>query len=350
MDMIRVLIIDDSALLRAVLRAVLDEAPKILVCGEACDGFDAREKIKHLNPDVITLDVEMPKMDGITFLRNLMRLHPIPTIMLSAHTQKGSQLAVEALALGAVDCVHKPSGDDIESITSELVEKVILASHYQVANHPSEYPVQAHVVQSEGHYILDRLIAIGASTGGIPAIERVISMLPLDCPPVVIVQHIPPLFSTSLANRMNNKYPINIYEAYDGQPIQSGCVYLAPGDNHLEVIKEAGRYLCKLHKGEKVCYQRPAVDILFESVALATQGNASAALLTGMGKDGAEGLLSMKQQGCFTLVQDQASSTVWGMPGEAYALGATDKAVHLNHIASLLLISCYKKGKNHGQK
>ncbi len=350
MDTIRVLIIDDSALLRAVLRAVLDEAPQIQVCGEAYDGFDAREKIKQLNPDVITLDVEMPNMDGITFLRNLMRLHPIPTIMVSAHTQKGSQLAVEALALGAVDCVHKPSGDDIESISSELVEKVILASHYQVANHPSEYPTQEHVLESKGHYIKDRLIALGASTGGIPAIERVISMLPVDCPPVVIVQHIPPLFSTSLANRMNNKYPINIYEAYDGQPIKAGCVYLAPGDDHLEVIKKAGRYFCKLHKGETVCYQRPAVDVLFESVALATQGNASAALLTGMGKDGAVGLLSMKQQGCFTVVQDQASSTVWGMPGEAYAMGASEKAVHLNRIASLLLISCINKGSHHDHK
>ncbi len=341
------LIIDDSALLRAVLRAVLEEAPQIHVCGEACDAFDARDKIKQLNPDVITLDVEMPSMDGITFLRNLMRLHPIPTVMLSAHTQKGSQMAVEALALGAVDCVYKASGEDIESITAEIVAKVILASHYQVANHPSEYPVQEQAIESKSHYMKDRLIALGASTGGIPAIERVISMLPLDCPPVVIVQHIPEHFSTTLASRMNKKYAVNIYEAYDGQPIKAGCVYLAPGDDHLEVIKQAGGYYCKLHKGEPVCYQRPAVDVLFESVASVTNGNASAALLTGMGKDGAEGLLSMKQQGCFTLVQDKASSTVWGMPGEAYALGAADKAVHLNRIAPLLLISCFEKGANH---
>ncbi len=341
------LIIDDSALLRAVLRAVLDDAPQIHVCGEACDAFDARDKIKQLNPDVITLDVEMPKMDGITFLRNLMRLHPIPTLMLSAHTQKGSQMAVEALALGAVDCVHKPSGDDIESIAAEIIAKVILASQYQVHNHPSEYPIAEHQVVSKSHYIKDRLIVIGASTGGIPAIQRVISMLPLDCPPVVIVQHIPEHFSTSLALRLNKTFQLNIYEAYDGQLIEAGSVYLAPGDDHLEVVKKAGHYHCKLHKGESVCYQRPAVDVLFESVARVSNGNASGAVLTGMGRDGAEGLLSMRNSGCFTLVQDEASSTVWGMPYEALALGAADKPVHLNRIAELLLNSCVDKGTGH---
>ena len=343
MDMIRVLIVDDSALLRAVLRAVLEAAPQIQVCGEACDAFDARDKIKQLNPDVITLDVEMPKMNGIRFLRNLMRLQPIPTVMVSAHTEKGSQLAVEALALGAVDCVHKPNGEDIESIAEEIVAKVILAAQYQVKNHPAEYPSLAPQQHSEGEYIEDRLIAIGASTGGVPAIERVISMLPIDCPPVLIVQHIPEHFSTTLAMRMNNKYQINIHEAYDGQIIEVGNVYLAPGDDHLEVIKKSGHYYCQLHKGEPVCYQRTAVDVLFESVAQVTGGNASAALLTGMGKDGASGMLSMKQQGCFTVIQDKASCTVWGMPGEAAALGAVDKTVHLNRIAPTLLHSCYQK-------
>ncbi len=344
MDMIRVLIVDDSAVLRSLLRAILEESSQIQVCGEACDAFDAREKVKRLNPDVITLDVQMPKMDGIAFLRNLMRLHPIPTVMLSARTEKGSQLEVEALALGAVDCVHKPNGEDILNIGAEIIEKVILASHYQVKNHPSEYPSLAPQLNSEGDYIADRLIALGASTGGIPAIERVISMLPMDCPPVLIVQHIPEYFSTTLATRMNKKYQIHIFEAYDGQAIDVGSVYLAPGDDHLEVVKRYGRYFCRLHKGEPVCYQRPAVDILFESVALATNGNASAALLTGMGKDGAEGLLSMKHQGCFTVIQDQASCTVWGMPGAAAALGAENEMVHLNRIAPVLLNSCYKRG------
>jgi len=343
MEMIRVLIVDDSAVLRSLLRSILEESLQIHVCGEACDAFDAREKVKRLNPDVITLDVQMPRMDGITFLRNLMRLHPIPTVMLSARTEKGSQLEVEALALGAVDCVHKPNGEDILNIGDDIIKKVILASHYQVKNHPSEYPSLAPQLTSEGEYITGRLIALGASTGGIPAIERVVSMLPMDCPPVLIVQHIPEHFSTTLATRMNKKYQIHISEAYDGQSIETGNVYLAPGDDHLEVVNNAGHYFCRLHKGDPVCYQRPAVDVLFESVAQVTGGNASAALLTGMGKDGAEGLLSMKQQGCFTVIQDQASCTVWGMPGEAAALGAADEMVHLNRIAPVLLNSCYKK-------
>ncbi|MEY8204577.1 MAG: chemotaxis response regulator protein-glutamate methylesterase [Bermanella sp.] len=341
--MIRVLIVDDSALLRGLLRAILAESTQIEVCGEACDAYDAREKIKQLEPHVITLDVEMPKMDGISFLRHLMHLHPIPTVMLSVRTEQGSQLEVEALALGAVACVHKPNGEDIASIGAEIIQKVILASHYRVHNHPGEYPSLAPQLASVGTYIAGRLIALGASTGGIPAIERVLSMLPLDCPPVLIVQHIPAGFSTIFATRINKKYQINICEAYDGQAIEAGHVYLAPGDEHLRVVKKAGRYYCQLHKGALVCYQRPAVDVLFESVAQATQGNASAALLTGMGTDGAEGLLSMRRQGCFTLIQDQASCTVWGMPGEAAALGAANETLHLNHIAARLIESCYEK-------
>ena len=341
MKPIRVLIVDDSATIRAILRAILQESPQIQVCGEAADAYEARAAIKKLDPDVITLDVEMPKMDGITFLRNLMRLHPVPTIMLSVHTQRGSHMAVEALAQGAVDCVHKPHGDDLESVASEIISKVLIAARYNAVNHPIDYPAPEKTKPVAREYIKDRLIAIGASTGGIPAIERVISTLPVDCPPIVITQHISEYFSTSLAQRLNKKYPHNIYEAQDNQPIEEGCIYLAPGDDHLEVVKKAGRYYCQLNKGKHVCYQRPSVDVLFESVAIATQGNASAALLTGMGRDGAEGMLSMKQQGCYTVIQDEASSVVWGMPGEAAALGAAEDTVHLNKIAQLLLKSCH---------
>ncbi len=312
-----------------------------MVCGEAADAYEARAAIKALNPDVVTLDVEMPKMDGITFLRNLMRLHPVPTIMLSVHTQRGSDMAVEALAQGAVDCVHKPHGDDLESVASEIISKVIIANRYNAVNHPADDPSVTKIKPARREYLKDRLIAIGASTGGIPAIERVISTLPVECPPIVITQHISEYFSTSLANRLNNKYPFNVYEAQDNQIIEEGSIYMAPGDDHLEVVKKGGRYYCQLNKGKFVCYQRPSVDVLFESVAIATKGNASAALLTGMGRDGAAGMLSMKEQGCYTVIQDEASSVVWGMPGEAASLGAAQDIVHLNKIAQYLLKSCH---------
>ncbi|MEH6346255.1 MAG: chemotaxis response regulator protein-glutamate methylesterase [Bermanella sp.] len=341
MKPIRVLIVDDSATIRAILRAILQESPQIMVCGEAADAYEARAAIKALSPDVVTLDVEMPKMDGITFLRNLMRLHPVPTIMLSVHTQRGSAMAVEALAQGAVDCVHKPHGDDLESVASEIISKVIIANRYNAVNHPIDDPSVTNIKPARRDYLKDRLIAIGASTGGIPAIERVISTLPVECPPIVITQHISEYFSTSLANRLNNKYPFNVYEAQDNQIIEEGSIYMAPGDDHLEVVKKAGRYYCQLNKGKHVCYQRPSVDVLFESVAIATKGNASAALLTGMGRDGAEGMLSMKEQGCYTVIQDEASSVVWGMPGEAASLGAAQDIVHLNKIAQYLLKSCH---------
>ncbi len=339
MKPIAVLIVDDSATIRAMLRALLQQEPQISVCGEAADPYEARAAIKALKPDVITLDIEMPNMDGLTFLRNLMRLHPLPTVMISSLTDSGTQASVEALRIGAVDCIHKPAAGEIENISAEIVAKIKLAAQAEVGKISFGYKKTNPPIDSTIEYIENRLIAIGASTGGLPVIEQIISQMPLNCPPLLIVLHIPPNFSSHIATRLNKSYPIKVYEAYDNQPIEAGCAYLAPGDSHLEVLKQAGHYHCKIHKGEKVGYQRPSVDVMFNSISKLAKGNASAALLTGMGKDGAAGLLNMKNSACFTIIQNEASSAVWGMPGAAAALGAADRNVPLDQLGQALLDS-----------
>lgn len=341
------LIIDDSPTDRAVIRAILESSQKIIVCGEAEDAYTARSEIKRLKPDVITLDIVMPKMDGISFLRNLMRLYPIPTIMISSEVGPGSALAIEALALGAVECIHKPTPESITRITNEIITKVIVAAKANIdgIRIESHAPITTPpATASPNQYINNRLIAIGASTGGVPAIEKVISMLPPAFPPIMIVQHIPESFSASFAHRLDNTFAANIYEAHHGQIIEPNSVYMAPGDFHMEVVKIGHRYTCRLHQKEKVNYQRPAVDLLFNSIASIAAGNASAALLTGMGEDGAKGLLNMRNSGCFTMIQDEKSSTVWGMPGSAHALGAAQKVAPLNRICARLLYSCRLEG------
>lgn len=346
--MINVLIIDDSTTARSVLRAILETSREINVCGEAEDAFEARKLIKELRPDVITLDIEMPRMDGITFLRNLMRLHPLPTIMVSTLTVHGSAMSVEALSIGAVDCIHKPNLNEFDSIASEIISKIVNAAKANVLNTIGDYGNEIPQIERSCEYISNRLIAIGASTGGVQAVEHVILRFPPGCPPVVMAQHIPEYFAITYAKRMNDNYPNNFCIAEDQQPIESGNIYLAPGDQHLEIVKKSGRYQCKLHSGERVCYHRPSVDVLFNSVADVTNGNATAALLTGMGEDGAQGLLKMKNSGCITVVQDEASSLVWGMPGAAVKLDAANKIVPLDQVALELLDSCYKHGDANG--
>ncbi len=347
MGKLKVLIVDDSPTDRSVIRTILERSDDIVVCGEAEDAYAARNAIKHLQPDVITLDVVMPKMDGIAFLRNLMRLHPIPTVMISSEVGHGSHLAIEALALGAVDCIHKPTADSLASTANEIISKVINAGQtnidgIRINSYEPTTPLSTGEVPYR--YIQNRVIAIGASTGGVPAIGNVISMLPAAFPPIVIVQHIPPLFLTNFALRLNNTFSANIVEAHHGQMIKPNCVYLAPGDFHLKLIKKDGQYVCHLHQGERVNYQRPAVDILFDSIANIAEGNASAALLTGMGDDGAKGLLNMKNAGCFTMIQDRNSSAVWGMPGSAHELGAAQEVTPLTRVSQRLLYSCRLQG------
>jgi two-component system chemotaxis response regulator CheB len=347
---IRVLIVDDSALVRRLLTEMLSAAADIEVVGAAADAHAAREKIKQLNPDVLTLDVEMPRMDGITFLRNLMRLRPMPVVMVSSLTERGADVTLEALALGAVDYLPKPKLDLAATFTdyrAELIEKIRTAASASVrALDPGRMPgaaVPAHSVgavppRNRGLPQLrttHRIIAIGASTGGTEAIKAVLTRLPPDSPGVVIAQHIPKAFSGPFARRLNDRCSVSVCEAEDGQQILAGHVYIAPGNRHLLVVRDGTRYLCRLDDGVPVNRHKPSVDVLFRSVAENVGCNAIGVLLTGMGKDGARGLKEMLEGGSRTIAQDEASSVVWGMPGEAVALGAAQHVLPLDQIAAM---------------
>ncbi|MCG5512946.1 protein-glutamate methylesterase/protein-glutamine glutaminase [Ectothiorhodospira shaposhnikovii] len=346
---IRVLIVDDSALIRKVLTEILNTAPDIEVVGTAQDPYVARERIKGLNPDVLTLDVEMPRMDGLTFLRNLMRLRPMPVVMVSSLTARGADVTLQALELGAVDFVTKPTLDVSRALTEyadQLIDKVRMAagarvrSQVQLAAPPPKHSVDQVIPARPAPVRLhttDRLLAIGASTGGTEAVKDVLMGLPTDCPAVVVAQHIPPGFSRAWAERMNRQTSLVVREAEEGDRLVSGHVYIAPGDHHLLVARDGARYVCRLSRGEPVNRHRPSVDVLFRSVVQAAGTNACAALLTGMGADGAQGLKELHDAGVFTIAQDEATSVVWGMPGEAVKRGAAAKVLPLQEIAAALL-------------
>ena len=350
---IRVLIVDDSALVRSLLSDILTSDPSIEVVGVASDAHVAREKIKALNPDVLTLDVEMPKMDGITFLKNLMRLRPMPVVMVSSLTERGADVTLDALALGAVDYLSKPKIDlaaTLKDYGEELVEKIKIASKASVR---ALDPRRAAVIGARAAHntdavlpkagpprhlrTTDRIIAIGASTGGTEAIKEVLTHLPPDSPGVVIAQHIPKAFSTPFARRMNDCSQVTVYEAEDGQQVMAGHAYIAPGDRHLMVVRDGARYVCKLDDGVPVNRHKPSVDVLFRSVAQNAGRNAIGVILTGMGKDGAKGLKEMLDAGSQTIAQDEATSVVWGMPGEAVALGAAQHVLPLDNVANRIL-------------
>lgn len=336
---VRVLVVDDSALVRKLMAELLPADGDIEVVGTAADPFIARDKIKRLAPDVLTLDVEMPRMDGLTFLRNLMRLRPMPVVMVSTLTANGAQVTLDALALGAVDFVTKPApqaAEDIAAFGELLRAKVREAARARV-NHVAERgDAEAPAV---AYRSADRLIAIGASTGGTEAIREVIAAMPEDAPAIVIAQHIPPSFSRPFAERIDRHARMRARQAEDGEPLLPGHAYVAPGGTHLRVQRVGARWLCRLGQDAAVNGHRPSVDVLFESVAVAAGRAACAALLTGMGEDGARGLLALRTAGAATLVQDQASSVVWGMPGAAAALGAADEVVPLSRIAERLLMA-----------
>ena len=338
---IRVLVVDDSALIRQMLTEMLQQDPLIEVVGAAQDPFMAREKIKQLNPDVLTLDVEMPKMDGVTFLRNLMRLRPMPVVMVSTLTQKGSEITLDALELGAVDFVSKPTVDIAHAFgdyAEEIIAKIKVAANARVRElKPLSRKRNADAVLPpvrSGHFkTTDRVIAVGASTGGTEAIREVLEKMPADSPAIVISQHIPAAFSKSFAERMNRCSQMIVTEAKDGEQIVPGHVYIAPGDSHLLVVRDGARYRCRLSDGPAVNRHRPSVDVMFRSVAQNVGPNAVAVLLTGMGKDGAQGMKEMKEAGASTIVQDEKTSVVWGMPGEAVSLGCVDQLVPLSSIS-----------------
>jgi two-component system chemotaxis response regulator CheB len=350
---IRVLIVDDSALVRSLLSDILSADPGIEVVGVAGDAHVAREKIKQLNPDVLTLDVEMPKMDGITFLKNLMRLRPMPVIMVSSLTERGADVTLDALALGAVDYLSKPKIDlaaTLKDYGEELIEKIRIASKASVRAldprraaaitvrpaHTTD-AVLAKAPPPKQLRTTDRIIAIGASTGGTEAIKEVLMRLPPDTPGVVIAQHIPKAFSGPFAKRMNDCCHVTVYEAEDGQQVLAGHAYIAPGDQHLMVVRDGTRYVCRLDDGVPVNRHKPSVDVLFRSVAQNAGRNAIGVLLTGMGKDGARGMKEMLDAGSHTIAQDEATSVVWGMPGEAVSLGAVQHVLALENVANKIL-------------
>ncbi|HEY4582172.1 MAG TPA: chemotaxis response regulator protein-glutamate methylesterase, partial [Lysobacter sp.] len=314
---------------------LLSADPGIVVVGTASDPFIAREKIKQLRPDVLTLDVEMPRMDGLTFLHNLMRLRPMPVVMVSSLTQAGATVTLDALALGAVDFVTKPAIDvarGMAGYAAVLQEKVRTAARARVARMDSR-PVDATALSAMSYRTTDRLLAIGASTGGTEAIREVLSTMPADAPAVVIAQHIPGQFSAAFAERLDRHSRMTVVEAQDGRQIMPGHAYVAPGGRHLRVRRSGARWHCRLGDDNPVSGHRPSVDVLFESVAEHAGRNAAAALLTGMGDDGARGLLKLREAGAATLAQDQASSVIWGMPGSAVALGAAMDVAPLHEIA-----------------
>lgn len=349
---IRVLIIDDSALVRQMLTEILSADRDIEVVGTATDPYAARDRIKQLKPDVLTLDVEMPKMDGVTFLANLMRLHPMPVVMVSSLTEKGADITLRALELGAIDFVSKPKVDlahGLAEYAEEMIAKVKTAAGAKVRaldrNTTSgvitpKLSADAVLLKSSGpgHFkTTDTIIAIGASTGGTEAIKEVLIRLPADAPGIVVTQHIPEAFSGPFANRMNSLSAMNVSEARDGQAVIPGYCYIAPGNRHLMVERDGARFVCRLSDGPPVNRHRPSVDVLFRSMAQNVGPNAVGVILTGMGADGARGLLEMREAGSPTIAQDEKTSVVWGMPGEAVKLGAAMQVLALDRIAEVLL-------------
>ena len=333
--MVRVLIVDDSATMRSLIATVLQRDPEIEVVGEAGDPLEAREAIKKLNPDVITLDVEMPNMNGIDFLEKIMRLRPMPVVMVSTLTVRGAEATMEALELGAIDCVAKPSTGGLEGF-SDLPFKVKAAAKAKVRPLCTADPGAAAPVPVE-HTPDGRLIAIGSSTGGVEALITVLSRFPANCPPTVITQHMPSTFTKSFSERLDRLCAPKVAEAHDGAALENGRIYIAPGgDKHLE-IGGSGTLRCRLSEGPAVNGHRPSVDVLFRSVAKAMGPRAVGAILTGMGRDGAEGLLAMRQAGARTFGQDEHSSVVYGMPKAAFEIGAVERQAPLERIAAELL-------------
>lgn len=337
MRKIRVLVVDDSAVVREVLAKELSRFPDIEVVGVAPDPFVARDKLVRLDPDVMTLDVEMPRMDGITFLGRVMAHHPIPTIVVSSLTPKGGDMAMEALDAGAVDVLCKPGAAySVGDIVQVLADQIRAASRVgaEFLKRRDQPPPQERLSLTR---TTDCVIALGASTGGTQALEAVLVRLPANSPGILIAQHMPPEFTRSFAARLDRLCQMEVREAREGDAVIPGVALVAPGNWHMELRRSGARYLVALHQGERRHYQRPAVDCLFESVATWAGRNAIAAILTGMGADGAAGLLKIRQAGGHTIAQDQATSVVWGMPGEAVRHGAAIDVLPLDQVAPRLL-------------
>ncbi len=348
---IRVLIVDDSAVVRKLVSDALKADPEIEVVGTAIDPYAARDKIQQLNPDVITLDLEMPRMDGLTFLKILMEQRPLPVIIMSSLTQRGSDYALEALRLGAFDVLAKPGGPySFGDLGPQLIARIKATAGARLsarasrgttppftANRPAPAARPPGATPSTGR----NLILLGASTGGTEALREVLTRLPGHLPPIAIVQHIPPVFSKTFADRLNDLCAFEVREAVDGDRLRAGLALVAPGDFHLLVQWQHDHYRVRVARGPAVWHQRPAVDLLFKSAAEGgVPGHTLAGVLTGMGRDGAEGLLRLRDRGATTFAQDESSSVVYGMPRAAWENGAAQRQLRLDHIADFITRHC----------
>ncbi|WP_295899065.1 chemotaxis response regulator protein-glutamate methylesterase [uncultured Vibrio sp.] len=348
MKTIKVLVVDDSPVFRALLSQLIDSDPELEVIASAEDPYEARQMIKQFNPDVLTLDIEMPKMNGVQFLRNLMRLRPMPVVMISTLTQHGAEATLEALETGAVDYFPKPAVEktgEIVEYKREINEKIKMAAKANVKTAMTA-DIAPEIDPSSHKHTDCELIAIGASTGGTEAVKNVMAALPAGLPPIIITQHISAMFTHSFAKRLNDASDIEVKElTSEKAPLVNGCAYLAPGDKHITVFRRGSHLFCQLDDSPPMSRHKPSVDMMFHSVAEVVGNNAIGVLLTGMGSDGAEGMLSMKNQGAVTIAQDEKSSVVWGMPRVAYEIGAVTNLVSLSQVPKQLFDYIYPKNK-----
>ncbi|MET0211189.1 MAG: chemotaxis response regulator protein-glutamate methylesterase [Burkholderiaceae bacterium] len=348
-----VVVVDDSALVRSILTEIINRQPDMTCIGAASDPLAAREMIRNLNPDVITLDVEMPKMDGLDFLQRLMRLRPMPVVMVSTLTERGAEVTLKALELGAVDFVAKPKigvADGIRGLAQDITDKIRIASKAQIRRlqaasaaapaAPGSAPAAARPaapIASLGRLSTEKIIFIGASTGGTEATKDVLINLPADCPAVCITQHMPPGFTKSYAARLDGLCKIRVKEAQDGERILPGHGYIAPGGMHFSVERSGANYIARVQDGEPVNRHKPSVEVLFNAAARVVGPNALGIMLTGMGADGAKAMKAMKDAGAYNLVQDESTCVVFGMPREAINAGAADEVLPLQQIAPRLI-------------
>src|SRR5690625_1295882 len=350
MKKIKVLCVDDSALVRSIMSEIINRQADMEVVAVASDPLIARDLIKEHNPDVLTLDVEMPRMDGLAFLERLMRLRPMPVVMVSSLTERNSDITLRALELGAVDFVTKPKyglRDGLLEYSELITEKIRIAAKSRPRPLTAVTPNKAPAAKQLGQYFAttEKVIAIGASTGGTEAIRQVLEPLPANSPAILITQHMPAGFTRSFVQRLDGLCAVNVHEAHDGQRVLPGHVYIAPGgETHMQLKRSGANYVVVLDASEPVNRHRPSVDVLFWSVARVAGKNAVGIILTGMGKDGAQGLLAMREAGARTFAQDEASSVVFGMPREALAIDAAERAVPLSEISQVLLESAGSYG------
>jgi two-component system, chemotaxis family, protein-glutamate methylesterase/glutaminase len=360
----RVVVVDDSALVRGLLAEIINRQPDLECVGAASDPLVAREMIRNLNPDVITLDIEMPRMDGLDFLSRLMRLRPMPVVMVSTLTERGAEVTLRALELGAVDFVAKPKigvADGLKLLAHDITDKIRIASKAQLRRHVAPaHPAGPDIAKPAaaggtvvaapspvGRLSTEKIVFIGASTGGTEATKEVLLQLPADCPAVVITQHMPPGFTKSYAARLDGLCRIRVAEAQDGERILPGHAYIAPGGLHLSVERSGANYIARVQDGEPVNRHKPSVEVLFRSAARVVGPNALGIMLTGMGADGAKAMREMRDAGAHNLVQDEASCVVFGMPREAIAAGAAHEVLPLNQIAPRLLERLRSAGTVH---